>query len=171
MKHLKYTFLICLFVSAVFASCGYHFEGGGYINNDVTRVAVKVLENKSSETDAGIIFTNALIREIIQTTDTKVVDEPRATAVFKGKIKAITFATLSRSTTESVVERRISAVIDLKLINRDGEVIWSVKDFTWHEEYKVSEDKITDESNKREAVDKIAARTAEKLVSRMLNNF
>ncbi|MCD4722665.1 MAG: hypothetical protein K8S13_22830, partial [Desulfobacula sp.] len=66
---------------------------------------------------------------------------------------------------------RVWASVDLKLIDKDGEVIWSVKDFSSHEEYTVSEDKITDESNKREAVDKIATRSAEKLISKMLVNF
>jgi len=169
MKNLKWVLFVC--VLALFASCGYQFEGGGYIKNDVTRVAVKVLENKSSETGAGIAFTNALIREIIQKTDTKVADESQARAVFEGTIKAITFATLSRSTTESVIERRVTATVDLKLTDKDGDVIWSVKDFTSYEEYTVSEDKITDESNKREAVDKIATRSAEKLISRMMTNF
>ena len=95
----------------------------------------------------------------------------QARAVFEGTIKAITFATLSRSTTESVIERRVTATVDLKLTDKDGDVIWSVKDFTSYEEYTVSEDKITDESNKREAVDKIATRSAEKLISRMMTNF
>lgn len=169
MKRLKLVLFVCVF--ALVASCGYQFEGGGYIKDNVMRVAVKVLDNKSSETGAGISFTNALIREIIQKTDTKVVDESRATAVLEGTIKAITFSTLSRSTTESVIERRISAVVDLRLVDQNGEVIWSAKDFSSHEEYSISENTITDENNKREAVDKIAVRNAEKLISRMLTNF
>lgn len=174
MKNLKW--ILFVFLVVFFASCGYHFEGGGYINKDVSLVAVRVLENKSSETGAGIAFTNALIQEIIQKTDTKVVEESRASAFLEGTIKGITFATLSRSTTESVLERRIFATMDLKLINRDGEVIWSVSDFTSYEDYtistdKISTDKITDEGNKKLAVDKIAIRSAEKLISKMMNNF
>jgi len=169
MKKLKWFMFVGLL--SLVASCGYQFEGGGYIKDDVMRVSVTVLDNRSSETGAGISFTNALIREIIQKTDTKVVDESHATAVLEGVIKAITFATLSRSTTESVIERRVSAVVDLRLIDTDGQVIWSVKDFSSHEEYSISEDTITDENNKREAVDKIAVRNAEKLISKMLTNF
>ena len=173
MKNLRLIISVYLFVclSAFFSSCGYKLEHGGYIKDGVTRVAVKVLENKSSETGAGIAFTNALIREIIQKTDTKVVDDSHATAFFEGRINAIKFTILSRSTTESVIERRVWASVDLKLINKDGENIWSVKDFTLDEEYTVSDDKIIDESNKREAVDKIATRSAEKLISKMLIDF
>ncbi|NOX34026.1 MAG: hypothetical protein GXP56_09865 [Deltaproteobacteria bacterium] len=171
MKNLKWLLSVCVLVFMFLASCGYHFEGGGYIKNDVTRVAVDALKNKSSETGAGITFTNALIREIIQKTDTKVVDESHASAVLKGKVNAITFATLSRSTTESVIARRVTASVDLKLIGRDGKTIWSVRNFTSYEDYNVSEDMITDETNRKEAVDKIATRIAEKLISKMLINF
>ncbi|MCP3873687.1 MAG: LptE family protein [Desulfobacteraceae bacterium] len=169
MKKTKWLSAVCLFV--FFASCGYQFEGGGYINKDVTRVAVKVFENKSSEISAGILFTNSLIREIIEKTDTTIVDEKDAAAVVVGKIKAITFSTLSRSTTESVAERRVSAVIDLKLVNKDGDVIWSVKDFASDDNYTVSEDNIIDETSKREAVEKIAERSAEKIISKLLIDF
>jgi len=172
MKNLKLTLFICLLVFTFFASCGYQFEGGGYIKDDVTGVAVNVLKNKSSETGAGITFTNALIQEIIQRTDTKVVDESRATAVLEGSITAIIFSAAARSSTESVTERKVSSIVDLKLTNKeDGEVIWSVKSFVTYEDYDVFEDKVDDEVSKKEAVNKIAIRNAEKLVSQMLTNF
>jgi outer membrane lipopolysaccharide assembly protein LptE/RlpB len=160
-----------LLVSGFISSCGYHFEGGGYITNDVNQVSIKVLENKSSETNAGIAFTNALIREMIQKTDTKVVDESKAVAFLEGTIKSITFSALSRSSTESVTESRVSAVVDLKLIDKDGEVLWSVKNFASKEDYTVSPDTVTDETNKREAVLKIALRNAEKTISSLQNDF
>ena len=168
MKNLK---LILSVLLLLLTSCGYQFVGGGYLNSDVTRVAMGTMDNKSSETGAGVIFTNALIKEIMEKTDTKLLDDAKAVAVLKGKINAITFATLSRYNTQAVVERRVSANVDMQLVDKDKQIIWSVKNFTSHEEYKVSEDKVTDESNKRDALNKIALRTAEKLVSRMMNNF
>ena len=70
-----------------------------------------------------------------------------------------------------MIERRVTANVDLQLKNKEGQIVWSVKNFISDEEYKVSKDKITDESNKRAAVDRISIRMAEKLVSKMLNNF
>jgi len=93
MRYMKNFIIICLFSFIV--ACGYQFEGGGYINKDVTRVAVKVLGNKSAETGADVIFTNALVREILQKTDTKVVDEATANAVIEGTIKSVSFSSLS----------------------------------------------------------------------------
>ncbi len=169
MKHMNKWVMICLFFFVM--ACGYQFEGGGYINKDVTRVAVKVLENKSAETGADVIFTNALIREILQKTDTKVVDEATATAVIEGTIKAITFSPLSRVTVESVIERGVFAILDLKMVNKEGEVIWSAADLSSGESYKTSQETIADEGNKRTALEKIATRSAERIVSRMLSNF
>ncbi|MFH2061004.1 MAG: LPS assembly lipoprotein LptE [Pseudomonadota bacterium] len=172
MKNLKWIALVfCALFFFLSSSCGYRFEGGGYLKDTVTQVAVLVLKNQSAETGAAITFTDALIQEIISKTDTKVVDEKSASAVLKGTIKSITFATLSRSTTESVVERRITAAVDLQLINKEGEVIWSVTNFFADDEYDLSENQLTDESNRKEAVEKIAKRMAEKLVSKLLTNF
>jgi len=169
MKNLKLILSVLLFV---LTSCGYQFEGGGYLNSDVTHVAVEMMDNKSSATGAGVVFTNALIKEIAEKTDTNLVDDAtKAVAVLKGRVNSITFATLSRSTTESVVDRRISAKVDMQLVDKDGKIVWSVKNFTSREEYKVSKDKITDDSNKRDAVVKIATRNAEKVIIRMMNKF
>jgi len=169
MKNLKLILSVLLFV---LTSCGYQFQGGGYLNSDITHVAVEMMDNKSSATGAGVAFTNALIKEIVEKTDTKLVDDAtKADAVLKGRVNSITFATLSRSTTESVVERRISAKVDMQLVDKDGQIVWSVKNLTSRDEYKVSEDKITDDSNKKDAVLKIATRNAEKAVIRMMNKF
>lgn len=172
MKHVKQ--VICLFCClAVFmaASCGYHFEGGGYLNETVVKVAVMVFENNSAEDDVELLFTNALVQEIVQKSDTVVVDTEQADSVLKGSVKAITFKTVSRSTAESVVERRITAKVDLQLIDKDGEIIWSVQDFITYDEYQVSDDQLEDESNKHTKIADIAERSAEKLVSKLLTNF
>lgn len=153
------------------ASCGYRFEGGGYIQNDIVEVAVNVFENKSSETGAGIVFTNALVREILTKTNTKIGDDPSVTAVLKGRINTITFSILSRSSTESVTERRVTASVDVWLVDQEGEEVWRVDDFNVDETYTVSADKVTDEFNKQSAVEQISTRMAEKLVSRLLTNF
>ncbi len=160
-----------LVAAGLMAGCGYHLEGGGYINEDVTRVSVAVFENKSSETSAGMSFTNQLIQKIQAKTDTTVVDSDKATRKITGTVNAITFSTLSRSSSETVVERQVKAFIDVQLIGADGEILWSVKNFSSTESYSVDESMVNDEANKREAVEKIALRSAERLVSQMTSNF
>ncbi len=169
MKLFKWT--IILGVIFVFASCGYHFEGGGFIDEDIQSISVKVLNNRSSESGIEVVFTNALIKQILQVTDTKVTKADQSTSILEGTVNAITFQTLSRSTTESVVERRITVILDLQIIDNSGNTLWSVKDFSTTEDYTVSADNVTDENNKRIAVNEIATKAAEKLVGKMLNTF
>lgn len=163
--------LITGLVAGLVAGCGYHLEGGGYINEDVTRVAVAVFENKSSETRAGMSFTNQLIQEIQAKTDTVVVDSDKATRKITGTVNAITFSALSRTTSETVVERRVTALVDVQLTGPDGEILWSVKNLSSKESYTVDPNKVDDEANKREAVEKIALRSAEQVVSQVMTNF
>ncbi len=153
------------------AGCGYRFEGSGYVHGNVTRVAVEVFKNKSSETRAGMSFTNEFIREILEKTNTNVVDSVKTSPRITGVVNSITFSTLSRTSVEAVVERRVTATVDVQLIDREGKVLWSVKNFSSNEDYTIAEDKINDEINKGEAVDKIAQRTAESVVSQMMTNF
>ena len=168
---LQYALAVILAAGLLFSACGYQLEGGGYLNDSYARVMVEVFENRSAEDDADLIFTSALIQEIVEKTDTQVVDEQLADARLKGVIRSVSFTTVSRSTAESVVERRATATLDLKMIDPDGEVIWSVSGFTTDDEYEVSDDQLEDESNKRDALEDIAERAAEKIVSRMLTNF
>ncbi|MCP4022806.1 MAG: LptE family protein [Desulfobacteraceae bacterium] len=168
---MKKLLILIGFLLILVPSCGYKLEGGGYVNENVNTIAVEMFNNKTSETRAQTAFTNALIQEIIEKTDTKVVVKNLAKAYLKGTINAITFHTLSRASTEEVIERRVKARIDLELIDKSGNVLWSVKNFSSKEEYSVSADTVTDESNINQAIDDIAQRTAEMIVSRLLDNF
>lgn len=164
-------FIVCTVAAICLNACGYKFEGGGYINGDVRSVAVEIFKNNSSESSAGISFTNALKNEIIQKTSTQVVDETGGDTTLTGAVNAISFSVLSRSSSENVVERRMTASVDAKLTDSAGSVLWSIRNFSWSEDYRVSEDSIADESSKRQAVEVLAQRTAEKLVSKMVNRF
>jgi len=167
--------LVTASVLMIAPGCGYRLEGGGFIHNDVTRVAVAIFENKSTESRAGVSFTNELIREITAKTDTIVVDAGNATRKVTGTVRSITFSALSRSSSEDVTEREVTAKVDVVLTGAQGKILWSVKNFLATESYQVS-DKVSgttvdDEANKREAVDLIAERVAERLVSLMTNDF
>jgi outer membrane lipopolysaccharide assembly protein LptE/RlpB len=168
---MKRLLSILIFICLLLSSCGYHFEGGGYVGDDIRTMVVNVLENKSAESGAEVTFTNALIREILRVTDTRVVRENESDHLLSGALETIRFQTLSRITTESVIERRVTATISLQIRDGNGDVVWSVKDFTVDEDYTVSADNVTDENNKSKALEEIAEKAAERLVSQMLSNF
>lgn len=167
----RFGFLLMAGLMVLAGSCGYQFQGRGYINKDVTRVAVEVFGNKSSETTAGVSFANELIREILEKTDTQVVDSDKAGRKINGTINSITFSGISRTSIENVVERQVTARVDVQLVGADGKILWSVKNFTSSEDYAISKDEANDARNRQEAIDKIARRSAQQLVGQMTSHF
>jgi hypothetical protein len=153
------------------SSCGYRLEGGGPVHPGVSRVGVGVFVNRTAYTQAGIGFTNELIREIQDRTDTRVVSPEDAAYLIKGTVKSITFATLSRSSTETVTERRVTAVVDVHLLAADQKILWSASNFSAFESYTVGSDNLDDDANIRKALEVIGRRVAESIVSQMSADF
>lgn len=170
---MKKTLLIIISISFLgfFASCGYKFAGGGLLPGKTKLVAVKMFENKTSETGAENIFSNALSMELVTKSDTKVVGIEKAEAFFTGVVKSISISKLTRTSDDAVIERKVSAVIDLKMVDKDGQVLWSVKDFQGREEYQVTTQNLTDMASRTLAVRKIAERIAQKVVGSLLDDF
>ena len=165
--------MVCIVVvlSIVVAGCGYRLSGGGPLPGNVTRVAVAMFENRSFETGAETVFTSALMTELVQSSEAVVVDRDEAEAVILGTIRSITLGELTRTADDAVVERRVSAVLDLDVVSKDGETIWSVRNFSESEVYTVSSANVSDEAAKRDAVRKIADRVSERIISKMRDDF
>ena len=109
--------------------------------------------------------------ELVQSSEAVVVDRDEAEAVILGTIRSITLGELTRTADDAVVERRVSAALDLDVVSKDGETIWSVRNFSESEVYTVSSANVSDEAAKREAVRKIADRVSERIISKMRDDF
>jgi len=163
--------LVSLFILSIVGSCGYKFSGGGLLPGKTKLVAVNMFENKTFESGVENIFASALSLELMGKSDSEVVNLEDADAYFKGVVKSVSITTLTRTSTDAVIERRVSAVIDLQLIDKQGNVLWSVKDFKGDEEYQVTTENLTDMASRTTGLRKIAERIAQKVVSRMLDDF
>ncbi|MCK5313231.1 MAG: hypothetical protein KAJ62_14035 [Desulfobacteraceae bacterium] len=167
----KISVIVSILIISCVASCGYKFSGGGLLPGKTKLVAIKMFENKSSETGAEIIFTNALSVELMGESDSQVVAFKDADAYFVGIVKSVSISTLTRTSDDAVIERKVSAVIDLKMMDKDGKILWFVKNFKGREEFRVTTENITDMASRTIALRKIAGRIAQKVVSRMLDDF
>jgi len=161
------TVLVLFFV----ASCGYKFSGGGLLPEKTKLVAIEMFVNNTAETGAENIFANALGIELTQMSDSQVVKLKDADAYFKGVVKYISISALTKNSVDSVIERKVYAVIDLQLVDKDGKILWFAKDLKGREEFQVTNVNLDDMSSRTKAVEKIAERLARKAVSRMLNDF
>ena len=160
-----------LCILALTGSCGYRFSNGGNIPNGITKLSVKIFENNSSETGAENAFTTALINELVQSTNADIVDQKDAAALIKGRIDSITFGSLTRDSIDAVNSIRITAIVDLDMTDRTGGVIWSVHNFSDYEDYSFANENTLDTAARKQAIEKIADRIAEKIVSKMQDNF
>jgi hypothetical protein len=131
-----------------------------------------MFENRTLEMGAEQVFTQALVSELIRRTGVSLVREKEADVVVRGVVVSIVVDTLSRSSLDTAVERRVSAAVDLALIDpKTGEKVWSVSRQAESEEYTVVSADTTDEAARGKGIERIARRVAERLVTAMTDDF
>jgi len=167
------TATIALIVFLALAACGYHFKGAGLsVPEGVDTIAVTLLENRTSESGIETVFTSDLVYEFTRSKVLRVVDKNTADAVLGGIIKSIGVQTISHAADYSSDERRVTITLNLSLMSRDGGVLWSDTALSDQEEYKVfPDDKFSTDRNRREAIETISERVAEKVHHRILQGF
>ncbi|WP_373501124.1 LptE family protein [Desulfococcus sp.] len=161
---------VCLAVLSTAAGCGYRFSTSGQIGNNITTVSVAMLENRTAETGVENIFTNDLIFEFTKNGNT-IVEREAADAVLSGSIDAMPIETVAYQGQITSIERRITAFVTLKLIDRKGQVIWSAAALSQSEAYGILQEKVATDYNKREAIRILSKRLAEDAYSRITESF
>ena len=147
--------------------CGYRIQGTASLPGGIKTVQVNLFENLSSESGAENIFTNAFINELLTKTNVRVLNSPTAGGVINAIIRSISVGDLTRSSDDTVLQGRVTAILDLIMTDADGVELWSVKGYAGNEIYTASSSNVTDEAAQQEAVVQIALRLSEKLVSAM----
>ncbi|WP_186441050.1 LPS assembly lipoprotein LptE [Desulfamplus magnetovallimortis] len=92
-------------------------------------------------------------------------------AIIYGEIVNINFGALSRTADDAVYERTVTAVVNLKMKSSDGDTLFAVNHFSESDRYYVPEGNEADETAKKEVVEKVFHRMAQRIVSRMADNF
>ncbi len=170
MKKILLFFALFSFLTMA-GACGYKFSRGGLLPGDKKHVAVLMFRNKTLESGVEKVFADALSVEIMDMSDSIVVKMEDADAYFKGVVKSVSISALTRKSDDTVMERRVSAVIDLSMVDKNGKVLWSVNDFSDTEEYRVTTENITDMASRSFGITRIAQRISQKLVTGMLDRF
>ncbi|MCK4729610.1 MAG: hypothetical protein KAT27_11840, partial [Desulfobacterales bacterium] len=153
--------------------CGYHFKGTGLTAPvGVRTIAITVLENRTSESGIETVFTNDLAYEFTRSKMLRVVGKDTADAVLSGTVASLTVDTISHTASYYSDERRVTITLDLALKRADGKVIWSDRTLSDKEAFKVDPlDRLATESKRREAIEAISERLAEKIHNRILQDF
>ena len=84
-----WVFFPLLALLMLWGGCGYHIQGYASLPGGTKAVHVALFENRSGESGAENIFTNAFIDELLMKTDARVTEEAGAQGVITGVIRSI----------------------------------------------------------------------------------
>ncbi len=184
--------LIALFCTIILFSCGYTLQGGAKLSGDIKSISVPVFKNKSSQVGAEIIFTNILIEEFMKSSAVKIInpeEQPNleaensilqknglhnnsnADAVIIGTIVSISFDALARTSKDIVYNRGLNAVVTVEMKSKNGDILFSLRNFTESESYFVTHENLVDEKAVQSTLKIVADRFARRVVSQMCDNF
>lgn len=158
--------ILALIPLMVLAGCGYRFTVGGPLPAGLDSVAVTVLENRTAEIGAEQIITNELIYEFTRNGH-PVRGVEAADGILSGTVAGMNVETVSRAGEITSLERRITAAVRLRLMNKAGERLWSAGDVQASEAYAVFSDKVATDTAKRDAIRTLARRLAEQVYGRI----
>ena len=165
--------LLVLLLLILVSNCGYRFTGSGAFPEGTQKIFIPILDNRTSESGLEKLITNDIIYEFTKNRkDILAGSADNAEAVLHGFIHSIGIETISRNDPNTSTERSVRLSLDMKLVIPDGRVIWQVKGINSNEAYIVLPDnKYKTVQNRREALAKLSQRLAEKVYTRMTDNF
>jgi len=161
------------FCALVTYACGYRFAGSGAFPNNIESIFIEVFKNSTSKAGIERVVTNQLIFEFTRQRKRSLAsDANNADATLKGVIKKIRTSTISRTGTAAANEREVIMTIDVRLINKSGDVIWTAKALSDRQAYDVSSDsKLENDRNESLAIATLSERISERIFSRLTDNF
>lgn len=153
-------------------SCGYRFQGSGRLPGGVERVFVETFENRTTETGLETLVTSAVVFQITKRQQSAVAASAEsADAVLKGVIQSVSVQTVSTRGKDSAGERRVTLRADIRLIHKEGRILWEARGVSEYETFSVSDDKFANERRQRAAIGGAASRIAEKILNRLTDDF
>jgi len=159
--------LLCICLAA----CGYRFSGGGRMPENVQKIAIEVLRNRTGETGIESILTNEIINQFIIFGNAEVTDKEKAEAILSGVIQSASAETVSHQSAYTSAERQVTVRVDIQLTTPGGKVLWSVNGIEASEDYLVSDEKIRTEQNKRSAIANLSQRLAQRIFYQLTDQF
>ena len=162
---------VWLLAATLMAGCGYRFAGGGSLPENVRRVSVAILENRTAETGLENTLTNDFIYELSRGGQAEVTGADRSQARVSGTIRSVSTTTATHSDSDTSQERRVTVVVDLEMTRSDGQTIWQRQGIAANETYDVGADKTATEQNLQAALKTLSKRLAERLYTSMTDRF
>ncbi|NOZ85531.1 MAG: hypothetical protein GXP49_04585 [Deltaproteobacteria bacterium] len=139
-------------------------------------MAVHAFENRGPEPDAGAILAAALRREIIRADIVRLADPQNADAevfarITRLKASPIAFPTGVAQGEMSVGEYSLAITLDVKVVSKDGRVLFQNKAFSGAGEYLAGPEPIATTENRHRALQRLAEKMMTDLHDAILQGF
>lgn len=172
MQMKFYLAVLAVLWAVLLAGCGYAVNQSGQMPGNVKSIYVNVFENLTSEAGLETMIATSIVSQISRFDAGQVTASiEQADAVVKGSIRATASQSIARHGINVAAERLAVLYVDVQLVDKDGMVLWQVRNLSDSEPYLVFDDKINSESSKYNAYGIIAARLAEQIYNQMTDKF
>lgn len=167
----RYVVLVMIGILTVLSGCSYHFSGSGNLPSSITRIYISMIENRTAEAGIENYLTDDLINEFIQRRKEALSRQEDAEGILSGSIDSLQDTPIAHSSQSKSTQRRVVLGVALKLVDREGKVIWAVNGINANQAYRVTDDKTLTEQNKKAAIRILSKRLAEKVYNRLTDDF
>lgn len=171
---VRRTFLLAFLVLAAITSvaCGYHFQQAARLPGGAQRLYVDIFENRTNQAGLETTVTNAVVFEFVKRGETDMVKEPsQADLIMKGVIRSVQVSTAATRSNSGAGERSVAITLDVRLVQQDGNVVWSANGLSDSDAYVVGVDKFVNDDKQRATLGLVSTRIAERIYNRFTDNF
>lgn len=126
-----YPALILVILTGLTAGCGTYSASSGRVDQSIKKVAVEYLENRTSQPDIGVGFTDLIIEAIREDNTLKVVNYEAADSVIEGVVSQYRLRQAGISQEQQVDEYQVQIAVELTFrVKESGETVFSKQRFT-----------------------------------------
>lgn len=183
---LRCAFCAVLFAlcAMLFVGCGYHFRSTGEpIGISVDSIAIPLVASTASDPGFEADFTNVLRNEFISHARVPLRSPEEASYLVIGRIHDIrtdpqSYNFLQRNIQDRTVffeetnRRRLRLSLEVSLIEKStGKVVWHEEAMETRASYDVGPDPLSNQYNKRLALERIARRLAQRIYMKTMERF
>lgn len=167
--------VICAVASAAISGCGYHVAGTSPIlPAEWKTIAVPAFKNDTTRYRIEQRFTAAVIRQFIERTKYRIIQEPaNADAVLSGEVVSIEASpVIFDATTGQVTTMVVTIHTKVKLVDiKTEKIVYHNDDVVFRDQYQISSDVQSFFEEEGPAVERMSRDFAAQLVSDVTENF
>ena len=158
------------------AGCGYHTVGSAtHLPSNVHTIAVRFLENKTQRYHVEVDMTKAVVAELHTRTRYTILpgkDAADADATLSGVILSETVTPYTyNSDTGQTSTYLITLVVNMRLTDHDGRILYQHADYQFHQQYEATADLASFIQEDSPAEKRLSRDFAQALVSDILESF